>query len=179
MSTPRTEAIPRTGRGTGSEEPGAGPATWAAIETDLRAGAGTSWLSVPARHGGVHTRPVFAAWGGSSFVVTTSPAAVKTAHLRADGRVSLAVDLGTVHLVVEARAVRLHARADLERASAAMLEAYDWPTEPTGDLLDAPYAAPTSGGPPFEAWELHPRRAHAFPTADQVQPTRFVFDGPT
>ncbi|WP_299052335.1 hypothetical protein [uncultured Nocardioides sp.] len=178
MDAPRNEVIARTGPGTDSRRGTAGPTAWAPVAQQLREGAGTSWLSVRNGRGGVHTRPVFAAWGGSSFLLATKATAVKTGLLQAFPEVSLAVDLGTTHLVVEGEAARLRAPDDLRRASAAMLEVYDWPTEVVGDELDAPYAAPTSGGPPFQAWEITPRRAHAFPTEDQYQPTRFAFDAP-
>lgn len=179
MSDPRSEAITRAGRGTDSRRDHGGTVDWEHVTARLREGSGTTWLSVRDRHGGVHTRPLFAAWGGSSFVVTTKASAVKTTLLRADPRVSLAVDLTSTHLVVEGDAVRLTAPEDLRRASAAMLAVYDWPTEVLGDELDAPYAAPTSGGPPFEAWEITPVRAHAFPTQDQYESTRFTFDAAT
>jgi len=55
-------------------------------------------------------------------------------------------------------------RSDLERASAAFREVYDWPTTVLG-----------SGGPPFRAHDLTSLRAHAFPTNDQIEPTRFTF----
>ncbi len=85
------------------------------------------------------------------------------------------MDLGTAHLTVNARAARLTGRADLERASRALRDVFDWPTTVVGDELDAPYAAPTSGGPPFRTYELVPVRAFVFPTADQFEPTRFTF----
>lgn len=176
MSSPTARTIARTGRGTASPEDDAvGAASWDDVATLLRAGEGTSWLSVRGRDGGVHTRPLFAAWTGSSFVFATKDGAVKTGHLSADGAVSLAIDLGELHLVVAGAAARLTATADLERASRAMSEVYEWPTEVVGEELDAEYAAPTSGGPPFQAWEITPTTVHAFPTADQVEPTRFDF----
>lgn len=171
-----TQVIARSGRGTGSSQDGAGPASWADVADLLRTGSGTSWLSVIGRHGGVHTRPLFAAWGGTSFFFATKSEAAGTSHLRACPDVSLSVDLESIHLVTEGTAHRLTEPDDLQRASTAMLEVFEWPTEVIGDLLDAPYAAPTSGGPPFEAWELVPRRVLAFPTQDQVEPTRFLFD---
>lgn len=79
------------------------------------------------------------------------------------------MDLGTAHLTVVARAARLTGRADLERASRALRDVFDWPSTVVGDELDAPYAAPTSGGPPFRAYELVPVRAFLFPTADQFE----------
>lgn len=149
-------------------------ASWADVTDSLLDGAGTTWLSVP-RAGGVHTRPVFAAWTGSSFVFATNPGAAKTTHLRGSPTASLAIDLSAIHLVVEETTRRLRSPSDLAEVTRAMREVYHWPTEVTGEHLDAPYAAPTSGGPPFEAWELAPVRAFAFPTQDQVEPTRFIF----
>ena len=65
--------------------------------------------------------------------------------------------------------------ADLARASGALFDVSEWPTTVVGDELDAPYAAPTSGGPPFRVYEVMPARAFAFPTNDQFEPTRFTF----
>lgn len=175
-TTPRAEIIARAGRGTTSERSHAEPARWDDVAQRLRAGSATTWLTVRSTAGGAHTRPVFAAWGGESFFFATNPTAAKTRHLRHDPDVSLAIDLGTAHLVAEGTAARLTTPDGLDRASTAMHEVFDWPTTPVGGLLDAPYAAPTSGGPPFEAWEVVPERAHAFPTEDQFEPTRFRFD---
>ena len=173
--TPATETIPKTGGRTGVDEPSRGAADWEDVTARLRDGSGTTWLSVATEHG-VHTRPIFAAWTGSSFIFATNPEAAKTKHLQAHDGVSLAIDLGSLHLVVEGSAARLTETSDLDRATLAMREVYDWPTEVVGDELDAPYAAPTSGGPPFQAWELTPAKAIALPTEDQVDPTRFTFD---
>jgi len=180
MSDPIAQQLPRRGRGTHlSEYPTAdgespGPASWTEVEKALRAGDATSWLSTrsPA---GVHTRPLFAAWTGTSFVFATKSSAAKTAHMDADGRVSLAVDLHTLHLVVEGTVERLTSEAELTRASTALLKVYGWPTTVVGGELDAAFGAPTSGGPPYRAYELVPSRAFAFPTDDQVEPTRFIW----
>ena len=176
MTTPHIEVIPRVGRGTEPEDPSAprGPLDWADVEERLLAGGATTWLSVPADEG-VHTRPVFAAWTGSTFVVASSPRAVKTRHLARAQSCSLALELGPAHLVVDAEPRRLTTAADLARAVRAFDTAYSWPTTVEGELLDAPYAAPTSGGPPFQVYELMPVTAHAFPMDDSFEPTRFRF----
>ena len=123
----------------------------------------------------MHVRPIFAAWTGTSFVFASNPGAAKSRRLDADGHCSLAIDLGRAHLVVEGTAERLTGEADLTRASTAMREVYGWPTTVVGDHLDAEGAAPSSGGPPFNAYEVTPARAFAFPTEDQFDPTRFTF----
>ena len=173
-SRPLTEIIPRTHPLTRpAGEPSLLPAEWPELEALLRAGSGTTWLSVPSS-GGVHVRPLFAAWTGSSFVLASKDRAVKSRRLDEDRFCSLAIDLGRAHLVVEGMASRLTEEADLDRGL-AMLDVYDWPTTVVGDELDAPYAAPTSGGPPFRVYEITPQRAFAFPTNDQFEPTRFTF----
>lgn len=176
MSTPTHEVVPRTGHATQPDGsgPALGPVTWSEIGELLRAGEATTWLSVP-KGDGVHTRPVFAAWTGAAFVVASNPDAVKTRHLEAATRGSLAANLVTAHLVVEVAPRRLTTSGELEGAVRAFEDVYGWPTTVQGDLLGAPYAAPTSGGPPFRVYELAPVRAHAFPADDSFEPTRFVF----
>lgn len=174
-ANPMRQIIPRAGSRTGADDARGNPgATWSTIEARLKSGDASAWLSLRTEDG-VHTRPLFAAWTGMSFVLASKATAVKTRHLSTGGLCSLAFDLGTIHLIVDARPVRLTAQHDLERASTTFLAVYDWPTTVVGDQLDAPYAAPTSGGPPFQVFELTPTRAFAFPTADEFEPTRFVF----
>lgn len=175
MNNVQAHAMPRTGRGTGSSMDDEGPSAWSDVEASLRSGSAVSWLSIRGRSGGVRTRPIYAAWGGTSFFFASKASSAKTGDLQGDGAVSLAIDLITVHLVVEGTAGQLTADRDLRRASGALRDVFGWPTQVIGEELDAPYAAPTSGGPPFQAWELTPARAFAFPTQDQVEPTRFVF----
>lgn len=171
---PHAEVIPRSPATQAPGNPDLPAAAWPDLEELLRAGTGTTWLSV-GRAQGVHVRPIFAAWAGTSFVFASNPRAVKSRHLDADGHCSLAIDLGRAHLVVEGTARRLAGEADLARASAAMREVYGWPTRVVGDRLDADGAAPSSGGPPFNAYEVTPAKALAFPTDDQFDPTRFTF----
>lgn len=173
--TPAIKVIPRIGDRTGAEEAVGNPAAaWPDIEDRLQNGAFPTWLGLRTPDG-VHTRPVFAAWTGTSFVHASNANAVKTRHLDTGDRCSLALDLGDMHLTIEADPVRLTAQHDLERAVAAFSDVYSWPTTIAGDEIDAPFAAPSSGGPPFRVYELTPVRAFAFPTNDQFEPTRFTF----
>jgi hypothetical protein len=174
-ATPTSKTIPRAGDRTGAEAAVGNPAaSWPDIEARLGSNDAMTWLSL-ATEKSVHTRPVFAAWTGTSFVHATNPEAVKTRYLEQAKGCSLAFHLDGMHLAVDARPSRLTERGDLERAVAAFQAVYEWPTEVTGDLIDAPYAAPSSGGPPFRVYELTPIRAFAFPAADQFEPTRFTF----
>jgi hypothetical protein len=173
-SPPTAEIIPRHPSVRAPDQPGLPGAAWADLDDLLRNGSGTTWLSVNAGDA-VHVRPIFAAWTGTTFVFASNPKAAKSRHVEANGRCSLSIDLRQAHLVIEGTAVRLTDSVDLARASRALHDVYGWPTTVAGDQLDAPYAAPSSGGPPFNAYEVTPTRAFAFPTDEQFDPTRFTF----
>jgi hypothetical protein len=126
--------------------------------------------------GAPHVVPVFAAWGGSTFFVTSKDAARKSRHLDADGRCVLSHDAGDMHLVVEGTARKVTDGATLTRASAAFATVYDWPTRVSGRRLDADYGAPTSSGPPYDVYEVTPTKAFGFPTdGETFTPTRWRF----
>jgi hypothetical protein len=45
-----------------------------------------------------------------------------------------------------------------------------------GDKLDAEFGAPTSGGPPYDVYEIAPTRAFGLPTdGETFTPTRWRF----
>jgi hypothetical protein len=175
---PHAHAIPRRGRGTNPEGGVAGVpvARWSDVAQRLRSGeVGPFWLGVNHDGHGPHVRPVFAAWSGDSFYFVSKATATKTARLRREHEATVSVDLGDVHLVVEGSVARVTDPDGLAAASGAVQEVFGWPTRVEGDELDADYGAPTSGGPPYQVYELVPVKAYAFPTQDQVQPTRWTF----
>jgi predicted DNA-binding protein (MmcQ/YjbR family) len=55
-------------------------------------------------------------------------------------------------------------------ASGAFKASYDWPTVVAGDQLDAEYGAPTSGGPPYNVYEITPAKAFALPPTARPPP---------
>jgi hypothetical protein len=176
-SSPSAEVIPRRGRGTEpAEDRGKpAPADWELVQEELRKGPFPAWLATAGRAGAPHLRPVFAAWGGSSFFIASKRDAVKSRNMRADERCSVSADLGSLHVVIEGQAHRVTETERLEEASRAMREVYDWPTRVAGEELDADYAAPTSGGPPLEVYEVRPQKALGFPAGDEFEPTRWRF----
>jgi Pyridoxamine 5'-phosphate oxidase len=110
-----------------------------------------------------HVVPVFAAWDDDDrCFIATNANARKTRDLIASGRCVLAANTGDAHVVVEATARRVDSADEMEHASTAFREVYDWPT--TVCLRRAPYAVrgPTSGGSPFQVWELRPTKAFGF-----------------
>lgn len=179
MTEPQTEEIPRRGRGTQAETPeGSGhPLPWSEVVERLP--GRWFWLTSLRPDGAPHTRPVLAAWSGSSLFVASKDTAQKSRNLAADGRCSLGSDTGDLHVVVEGTARHVADDATLGRASEAFERAYSWPSRVADGRLDAEYGAPTSGGPPYDVWEVTPERAYAFPTGEgrEVTPTRWRFSG--
>lgn len=174
---PIAEAMSRTGKGTAADTPAGNdqPVPWTEAEHRFRRG-GWYWLATLRPDGAPHVVPVFAGWSGSSFFICSKSTARKSRDLDDDDRCVVTTDTGDMHIVVEGRATRVLDRATLERASAVFRDVFDWPTTPAGDELDAPYGAPTSGGPPYRVYEVHPTKAFGFPTdGEATTPTRWRF----
>jgi hypothetical protein len=174
---PTAEAMSRAGKGTGADTPAGSsqPIAWeTAIERFVK--GGWFWLSTVRPDGTPHAVPVFAAWAGDSFFVASNPTKRKARNLDANPRCVLTHDAGDLHLIVEGEAHRVRDGKGLERATAAFASVYDWPATVSGDMLDAPYGAPTSGGAPFNVYEIRPTRGFGFPTdGESFTPTRWRF----
>ena len=169
--TPEVQLIPRAGATESLP-----PADWAEVTAILRKGeVGPYWLSVGRADGTPHVRPVFAAWATASFFFVSKDAAAKTRHLAHRPEATVSVDLGPLHLMVEGRVARVTGDDRMRLASAPRAAGVGWAPPLTGDQRGAGRGAPTGGGPPYQVYELVPVRAYAFPTQDQVEPTRWVF----
>ncbi|MDQ3791142.1 MAG: pyridoxamine 5'-phosphate oxidase family protein, partial [Actinomycetota bacterium] len=109
--------------------------------------------------------------------VASKETATKSRNLAAEGRCVITTDAGDMHLIVEGEARRVRDEATLRRASDAFGDIYGWPTVVAGDKLDAEYGAPTSGGPPYDVYEITPTKAFGLPTdGESFAPTRWRFD---
>ena len=175
--SPIAEAMSREGKGTQAtgEQGSSHPTDWGEAQRRFRQG-GWFWLATVRADGSPHVMPVLAAWGGSTFFVASKETTRKSRDLTADGRCVLTHDAGDLHLVVEGAARKVTDDATLARASAAFAAVYDWQTRVSGGKLDADYGAPTSGGPPYDVYEVTPTKAYGFPTdGETFTPTRWRF----
>jgi hypothetical protein len=175
--TPRAEAMSREGKGTQatSEAGRSRPLSWTEVERRLARG-GWFWLATVRRDGGPHVMPVFAAWSGTSFFLASNNRARKSRNLEAESRCVISTDTGDLHVVVEGVAHHAHDEESLQRAVDAFQSVYGWPTRIQGSQLDADYGAPTSGGAPFEVYEVTPVKAFGFPTdGESITPTRWTW----
>ncbi|GAA1217636.1 pyridoxamine 5'-phosphate oxidase family protein [Prauserella alba] len=172
---PVVEAIPPVGRGTGIDaQSELEPLPWDGAERRLNADA-FCWLATVRPDGAPHVAPLFAVWSGSRAYVSSKDTARKSRNLTGDSRCVLTTDVDAAHVIVEGRGVRVSDQDTLRRASEAFEAVYGWPTTVAGDLLDAPFGAPTSGGPPYAVFEIEPETAFAFPLEGTFLPTRWRF----
>jgi nitroimidazol reductase NimA-like FMN-containing flavoprotein (pyridoxamine 5'-phosphate oxidase superfamily) len=178
VGQPTTEAMSREGKGTQAETPAgrSQPLDWAEAERRLRKG-GWFWLATVRPDAAPHVMPVFAAWSAPMLYVASKATARKTRNLDANARCVVTTDTGDLHLIVEGEARHVHDAETLQRASDAFATIYEWPTTVSEGKLDAEFGAPTSGGPPYDVFEIRPTRAFALPTdGESMTPTRWRFD---
>jgi hypothetical protein len=174
---PRAEAMSREGKGTqaASEAGRSQPLSWSEVEQRLSNG-GWFWLATVRPDGGPHVMPLFAAWAGASFFIASKDRARKSRNLEGESRCVISTDTGDLHVIVEGVARHVRDEAGLQRAVKAFQTVYSWPTRIQGSHLDADYGAPTSGGPPYEVYEVTPVKAFALPTdGESTTPTRWTW----
>jgi hypothetical protein len=177
MTIPITEPMPRTGKGTeASGEAGRSqPLDWHETAGTL-AGGGWFWLATVRPDGAPHVMPLFGVWNGTGFFITTTSTTRKSRNLSAEPRCVLTTDTGDLHVVIEGTARHIRDTGTLQKASDAFQAAYGWPTRVAGQQLDADDGAPTSGGPPYEVFEITPTKAFALPSnGEKNTPTRWTF----
>lgn len=148
---------------------------WSVV-TNIFASGGWFWLSTTSPDGAPHAVPVLAAWADPVFYVASNDRTRKSRNLYENGRCVLTKETPTLHLVVRALARHSWDDATMTRASRAFAQIYQWTTTVGESELEADYGAPTSGGPPYQVFEITPVTAFAFPTdAESTAPTKYVF----
>lgn len=174
---PVTEVMSRAGRGTtaDSEAGNTKPRAWQSV-LDQLGGGGWYWLASVTPDGRPHVMPLFAVWSESVLFVASNMTTRKSRNLAAKGACVVTADKGDLHLIVEGNARRVEEEPTLRRAAAAFDATYGWPLAVAGTELDAPYGAPTSGGPPYAVWEVTPTIAFGLPAdGESFAPTRWRF----
>jgi PPOX class probable F420-dependent enzyme len=86
----------------------------------------TCWLATTRPDGRPHLTPIWFAFHDGRFWLCTTPGAVKVANLRADPRVSVALDSGTAPVVAEGRAVLHEGPPFPPDVVAAFVAKFDW-----------------------------------------------------
>ncbi|RKS09113.1 pyridoxamine 5'-phosphate oxidase [Nocardiopsis sp. Huas11] len=155
------------------------PGTWTDVLAHLEEAAGTAWLTTTRRDAEPHTRPVLAVWVDGRPCFASGEETAKSRRLVRDTRVSLALDTGRLHVVVEGTAAPVLDAEPLERVALAYADRYGWAPTPGDGFLTGPQGAPTAGPPPYRAYAVTPAKVYAFPAADDVGhgATRWTFPG--
>jgi hypothetical protein len=125
-----------------------------------------------------HVRPVFAVVVDGVLCSTSSASARKSTRLARDGRCTLATSTDDMDLVYEGVATPVHDVERARRVADAYREKYGWPVEVNDDAtLDAPFAAPSAGPPPFVAYAFEPVTVRGFGSNDELaaRSTRWDF----
>ncbi len=154
---------------------GAGTALdWATVSDGLTR-AKSFWLATVRPDGRPHLRPLICVWLDDALHVCSNPAARKAKNVAAGSAAAIGTSCEKFDVVVEGPAARVTDVAALRRIAAALRDKYSWPVTERDGALDAEYAAPTAGSPPFAAYTVTPLTAFAFPTAEDAAPTRWRF----
>jgi hypothetical protein len=174
---PTSDRIAMTGKGAPTkDEPGnREPTPWSEAEKRLARG-GWFWLTTVRPDVRPHVMPILALWSDGALYFCSKDSARKSRNLATNPECVITTDAGDLHLVVEGTARRVVERPILERTSAAFERIYDWPTVVAGDKLDAESGAPTSGGPPYDVFEVTPTKVFGLPAQPGTfTPTRWRF----
>jgi hypothetical protein len=130
---------------------------WELVEAAIaatKAGPGRSWFLGTVRPDGrPHSAAFGHVWHEGAIYFTTHPQAQKTRNLLADPRCTVSAGLENFDFVFEGQAVRETDPAVLA-AVVAKYRAGGWPAEPDGDVVTAPYSAPSAGTGPWHLYRV-------------------------
>ncbi|WP_433331075.1 pyridoxamine 5'-phosphate oxidase family protein [Spirillospora sp. CA-294931] len=155
--------------------PGGGtPAQWTEASGRLARARGY-WLATVRADGRPHVVPVLAVWtdGGLHFVANATSR--KARNLARDAHCVVTAHADGIDVVVEGTAAKVTDEEALRRIAAGYASKYDWHPTPRHGAFHDTDGAPTAGPPPYDAYEVVPVTAFAFPMDADVVPTRWRF----
>jgi hypothetical protein len=143
---------------------------WDRVEAAIaasKAGPGRSWfLGTVRADGRPHAAGIGQVWYEGSVFFTTHPEAQKTRNLLAEPRCTVSAGLPDWDFVFEGRAVRERDPAVLAAVTATYRD-IGWPAEADGDVVTAPYSAPSAGVGP---WHLYRVTVHTVVATAMKEP---------
>jgi hypothetical protein len=134
----------------------------------------TCWLTTVRPDGRPHVAGVVGLWADDSLYFVSGPKTRKARNLAADPRCSFAISLPDLDLVLDGTATRVSDAQTLVRVAQSFADR-GWPLEVEGEVVTAPFWAPTAPPPP---WHLHvftPMTALGVATASAAGATRWRF----
>lgn len=146
---------------------GLAPLDWDDVERALVAydpSPDNSWFLVTLNpDGSPHTTGFGALWLEGAVYFTSGPAVRKTRNLVADPRCSVAAPIDDYDITLDGEAHRVTDPAVVERI-AAIYARIGWPAVAEGDVISAPFSAPSAGPGPWQVFRIDVRSAVALKT---------------
>ncbi len=121
-----------------------------------------------------HSSGIGAVWFEDALHFVSGPGTRKSRNLAANPACTVSVRLTGLDLVLEGEAERVTDASTLDRLAARYRDA-GWPAEVQGAAFTAPYTAPSGGPPPWYAYRLLLRSAHAVASRQPYGATRWTF----
>ncbi|MEY9925401.1 hypothetical protein ABH926_000021 [Catenulispora sp. GP43] len=139
------------------------------------AGPGRSWyLTTLNPDGSPHTTGFGHTWLDGAVHFTTAPTVRKTRNLLADPRCTVAAPIEGFDVTFDGEAHRTDDPA-VVAAIAAMYAAAGWPCRAEGDVITAPFSAPSAGPGPWQVYRIDVRSAVALKTTGDGGATKWWF----
>jgi hypothetical protein len=139
------------------------------------AGPGRSWfLTTLNPDGSPHTTGFGHAWLAGAIHFTTGPQIRKTHNLLADPRCTVAAPIQEFDVTLDGEARRTTDPATVA-AVAAKYAAAGWPCHAEGDVITAPFSAPSAGPGPWHLYRIELLSAVALKTTGDGGATKWWF----
>lgn len=123
-----------------------------------------SWfLTTLNADGSPHTTGFGGMWLDGAVYFTTDPGARKTRNLVADPRCTVAAPIDDYDITFDGEAHRVSDPAVVERV-AGIYAGIGWPARAEGDVVTAPFSAPSAGPGPWQVFRVDVRSAVALRT---------------
>jgi hypothetical protein len=136
----------------------------------------TCWLSTTGPDGRPHVAGVVGHWLADALYFVSGPPTRKSRNLAADPRCSFAISLSDLDLVLAGSAARVTDAATLTTIAERYTDR-GWPLTVAGELVTAPFWAPTAPPPPWQLYRFSPTTAVGVATASAAGATRWQFPG--
>jgi hypothetical protein len=141
-----------------------------------RGGSGgpTCWLTTTRTDGRPHVAGVVGFWTDDTLYFVSGPTTRKAQNIARDPRCSFAISLPDLDLVLDGMAARVTDAQILNRVAEGFADR-GWPLEVTGEVVNAPFAAPTAPDPPWNLYAFSPDTSLGVATAGAGGATRWRF----
>jgi hypothetical protein len=145
-----------------------------ALATGARGPATASFLGTVRPDGRPHSAGVGVAWHDGDVYFTSGPGTRKSKNLAANPACTVSMRLMGIDLVLEGEAERVTDPATIETI-AALYRDVGWPAQADGDVITAPFSAPSAGPAPWHVYRVTFHTVFGVASAEPFGATRWRF----